>query len=103
MIHFIEGDEPAGASHIRCANLPPAGRASQKAAKVEVVNKEPTEFLDDRFLQGVYKQKRGVALFVPTRKGVVFGKCVGSPSRHVRPRCAVERSNGRRRKQFSKR
>jgi len=42
----------------------------QKAAKVEVVNKEPTEFLDDRFLQGVYKQKRGVALFVPTRKGV---------------------------------
>ena len=42
----------------------------QKAAKVEVLNKEPTEFLDDRFLQGVYKQKRGVALFVPTRKGV---------------------------------
>src|SRR3954463_6145005 len=42
----------------------------QKAAKVEVVNKEPTEFLDDRFLQGVFKQKRGVALFVPTRKGV---------------------------------
>jgi hypothetical protein len=42
----------------------------QKAAKVEIVNKEPTEFLDDRFLQGVYKQKRGVALFVPTRKGV---------------------------------
>src|SRR3954464_7362919 len=42
----------------------------QKAAKVEVVNKEPTEFLDDRFLQNVYKQKRGVALFVPTRKGV---------------------------------
>ncbi|PYP80859.1 MAG: DEAD/DEAH box helicase [Gemmatimonadetes bacterium] len=42
----------------------------QKAAKVEVVDKEPTEFLDDRFLQGVYKQKRGVALFVPTRKGV---------------------------------
>jgi ATP-dependent helicase HrpA len=42
----------------------------QKAAKVEVVNKEPTEFLDDKFLQGVYKQKRGVALFVPTRKGV---------------------------------
>src|SRR5690349_152405 len=42
----------------------------QKAAKVEIVNKEPAEFLDDRFLQGVYKQKRGVALFVPTRKGV---------------------------------
>jgi ATP-dependent helicase HrpA len=42
----------------------------QKAAKVEVIDKEPTEFLDDKFLQGVYKQKRGVALFVPTRKGV---------------------------------
>src|SRR5688500_13455790 len=42
----------------------------QKAAKVEVVNTEPTEFLDDRVLEGVYKQKRGVALFVPTRKGV---------------------------------
>jgi hypothetical protein len=42
----------------------------QKAATVEIVDKEPTEFLDDRFLQGIYKQKRGVALFVPTRKGV---------------------------------
>jgi ATP-dependent helicase HrpA len=42
----------------------------QKAAKVEVVSKDVTEFLDDRFLQKVYKDKRGVALFVPTRKGV---------------------------------
>src|SRR5688572_16800811 len=42
----------------------------QKAAKVEVVDKEPTEFLDDRFLQRIYKEKRGVAIFVPTRKGV---------------------------------
>jgi hypothetical protein len=42
----------------------------QKAAKVDVVNKEPGEFLDDRFLQRTYKEKRGVALFVPTRKGV---------------------------------
>ena len=41
-----------------------------KAARVEVVNKEVTEFLDDRFLQRVYKERRGVALFVPTRKGV---------------------------------
>ena len=42
----------------------------QKAAKVEVVRKQPTDFLDDRFLQKVFKEKRGVALFVPTRKGV---------------------------------
>lgn len=38
-----------------------------KAAKVVVVGKEPLEFLDDRFLQQVSRQKRGVAVFVPTR------------------------------------
>src|SRR5436190_18579212 len=42
----------------------------QKAAKVEVVNREPTEFLDDRYIRRVIKERRGVALFVPTRKGV---------------------------------
>ena len=42
----------------------------EKAAKVDVVDKEVTEFLDDRFLQKLFKEKRGVALFVPTRKGV---------------------------------
>ena len=42
----------------------------RKAAKVDVVNKDVGEFLDDRFLQRTYKEKRGVALFVPTRKGV---------------------------------
>jgi hypothetical protein len=41
-----------------------------KAAKVTVVNKRVPEFLDDRFLQTIYKQRRGVACFVPTRKGV---------------------------------
>ncbi len=41
-----------------------------RAAKVEVVRKDVGEFLDDRFLQRVYKEKRGVAIFVPTRKGV---------------------------------
>ena len=41
-----------------------------KAAKVEVLRKQVTEFLDDKFLQRVYKEKRGVAVFVPTRKGV---------------------------------
>ena len=41
-----------------------------KAAKVDVVSKDVGEFLDDKFLQRTYKEKRGVALFVPTRKGV---------------------------------
>jgi hypothetical protein len=41
-----------------------------KAAKVEVVRKDVGEFLDDKFLQRIYKEKRGVAIFVPTRKGV---------------------------------
>jgi len=42
----------------------------QKAAKVDVINKEVGEFLDDKLLQRFYKEKRGVAIFVPTRKGV---------------------------------
>src|SRR4051794_5152146 len=41
-----------------------------KAAKVEVAAKDVGEFLDDKFLQRIYKEKRGVAIFVPTRKGV---------------------------------
>jgi ATP-dependent helicase HrpA len=41
-----------------------------KAAKVEVVKKDVGDFLDDRMLQRFYKEKRGVAIFVPTRKGV---------------------------------
>ncbi len=40
------------------------------AAQVRVTNKEPLQFLDDRFLQTIVRQHRGVALFVPTRKGV---------------------------------
>ena len=43
---------------------------ADKAATVEVVRKDVGEFLDDKFLQRVYKEKRGVAIFVPTRKGV---------------------------------
>jgi ATP-dependent helicase HrpA len=42
----------------------------QKAAQVRVLNKEPSEFLDDKTLRGFVKEKRGVALFVPTRRGV---------------------------------
>ena len=41
-----------------------------KAAKVVVVNKDPVRFLDDRFLQRVQKEKRGVGVFLPTRAGV---------------------------------
>jgi len=42
----------------------------RKAAQVRVVNKEPLEFLDDKFLQQVVRQRRGIAMFVPTRRGV---------------------------------
>ena len=41
-----------------------------KAATVEVLSKDVSAFLDDKFLQRVYREKRGVAIFVPTRKGV---------------------------------
>ena len=41
-----------------------------RAAKVTVVNKEPVRFLDDRFLQRLQKEKRGVGVFLPTRAGV---------------------------------
>ena len=41
-----------------------------KAAQVKVVNKDPLEFLDAGFLKQVRKEGRGVAMFVPTRKGV---------------------------------
>src|SRR4051812_15124655 len=41
-----------------------------KAAQVRVVNKGPSEFLDDKLLKGFAKERRGVALFVPTRRGV---------------------------------
>ncbi|MDQ2669385.1 MAG: DEAD/DEAH box helicase, partial [Gemmatimonadota bacterium] len=39
-------------------------------AKVEVVQKQPDEFLDERFIRHVMRQKRGVAVFVPTRAEV---------------------------------
>jgi ATP-dependent helicase HrpA len=41
-----------------------------KAAQVRVLNKPAPAFLDDAFLRQLVKQKRGVALFVPTRRGV---------------------------------
>jgi hypothetical protein len=42
----------------------------RRAARVEVVNKQPLEFLDERFLQSVQKGRRGVGVFLPTRAGV---------------------------------
>ncbi|MBI3790991.1 MAG: DEAD/DEAH box helicase [Gemmatimonadetes bacterium] len=41
-----------------------------KAALVKVVRKDPLEFLDDRFMDQVVKERRGVGIFMPTRAGV---------------------------------
>jgi len=41
-----------------------------KAADVKIVRKAPLTFLDDRFLQQVVKERRGVGMFLPTRAGV---------------------------------
>lgn len=41
-----------------------------RAADVRVVRKDPQEFLDDRFLLKVVREKRGVGMFLPTRAGV---------------------------------
>ena len=41
-----------------------------KAADVKIVRSDPLAFLTDRFLQQVVKERRGVGMFVPTRKGV---------------------------------
>jgi ATP-dependent helicase HrpA len=43
---------------------------ADKAATVRVVDREPLEFLNDKLLQQIHRQRRGVAIFVPTRKGV---------------------------------
>ncbi|MFN8666189.1 MAG: DEAD/DEAH box helicase [Gemmatimonadaceae bacterium] len=42
----------------------------RNAADVRVVRKDPADFLDDRFLQQVMKEKRGVGMFLPTRAAV---------------------------------
>jgi ATP-dependent helicase HrpA len=42
----------------------------RKAADVRVERKDPSDFLDDKFLQQVMKQKRGVGMFLPTRAAV---------------------------------
>ena len=41
-----------------------------KVAKVEVINREPDDFLDSAFLRQITREKRGVGVFLPTRAGV---------------------------------
>src|SRR5688572_29429445 len=41
-----------------------------RAATVKVVREQPVQFLDDRFLMRVIRDKRGVGMFLPTRAGV---------------------------------
>ncbi|MEP6692404.1 MAG: DEAD/DEAH box helicase [Gemmatimonadaceae bacterium] len=41
-----------------------------KAAKVVVLAKQPLEFLDEKFLKQVQRERRGVGVFLPTRAGV---------------------------------
>ncbi|HKS05896.1 MAG TPA: DEAD/DEAH box helicase [Gemmatimonadaceae bacterium] len=38
-----------------------------KAAQVKVISRDPVGFLDDKFMQRVMKEKRGVGVFMPTR------------------------------------
>jgi hypothetical protein len=42
----------------------------ERAARVRVVNEDPSRFLSERFLQQVVKRRRGVGVFLPTRAGV---------------------------------
>jgi HrpA-like RNA helicase len=42
----------------------------EKAAEVEVTNEKPLDFLDDKFLKKVTREKRGVGVFLPTRASV---------------------------------
>jgi hypothetical protein len=41
-----------------------------KAATVRVVAEQPLQFLNDRFIKNVMRERRGVAVFVPTRSEV---------------------------------
>ncbi len=41
-----------------------------RAATVKVVREQPVQFLGDRFLQQVVRQRRGVGMFLPTRASV---------------------------------
>lgn len=53
------------ASVVQSTSFDPA-----KAADVRVIHASPFHFLDDRFLQRVVKEERGVGVFLPTRAAV---------------------------------
>lgn len=55
----------------------------QKAARVKVVRKKPIQFLDEGFLRQLIRDRHGVALFVPTRRGV---EEAAEHVRHMAPR-----------------
>ncbi|HWH51014.1 MAG TPA: DEAD/DEAH box helicase [Gemmatimonadaceae bacterium] len=55
----------------------------KRAAQVRVIDKKPSRFLDAAFLRDLVKAKRGVALFVPTRRGV---EEAAEQVRHMAPR-----------------
>src|SRR3954471_10259264 len=42
----------------------------KRAASVKVVREQPVQFLNDKFLQQVVRQQRGVGMFLPTRASV---------------------------------
>ena len=42
----------------------------KRAASVKVVREQPVQFLNDKFLQQVVRQHRGVGMFLPTRASV---------------------------------
>jgi hypothetical protein len=54
-----------------------------KAARVKVIDKKPLAFLDEGFLRHLLKGRHGVALFVPTRRGV---EDAAEHVRHMAPR-----------------
>ncbi|GAC1514750.1 MAG: hypothetical protein NVS1B4_03180 [Gemmatimonadaceae bacterium] len=54
-----------------------------KAADVKVVNKRALAFLDERFLRQLWKERRGVAVFLPTRAAV---EEAASHARQILPR-----------------
>ncbi len=49
---------------------PPTPSTLQLKAKVEVLPQTPEEFFNDRYVRHVMKERRGVAVFVPTRAEV---------------------------------
>ncbi|HJR64269.1 MAG TPA: DEAD/DEAH box helicase [Gemmatimonadaceae bacterium] len=62
-----------------------------RRAEVKVVSRKPLEFLDERFLGQVQREKRGVGVFLPTRAAV---EDVAAAVRHRYPRITSEFYHG---------